>query len=474
MAYPRRLFWLIERRVVTMATESLEAAIQRAGNPVNFLRNVAARATSHGFVRSEFTNWRDESRSWRESCAFLDQSHHMTNLYVDGPDALELLSSLGVNSFATFGPDKAKQFVCVNHEGHYIGDVILFGLDENSFDLVGRRTILDWVQFHVETGDLNVRAEREASSLDRAGNPPRVYRYEIQGPATVALMEKLIGGPLPEVKFFNMTSFDIGGHRVRALRHGMAGQAGFELFGPWDEGADLQQLILDAGEEFDLVRVGSKAYSTANLESGWIPGLVPGIFTEGMRAFREWLPATAAQSLAGSLYSEDISDYYVTPFDLGYGRHVKFDHDFVGRDALEALAERPHRQKVTLVWEPQDVARVVSSLWTPGPTYKYFDIPKARYGNYQVDEVVLDGRPVGISTDCGYIVNGEAVVSLAVIDESLADPGTEVSVVWGEDPISNKPQVEPHVQTEIRATVAPCPYEQFARETYRSTGLASV
>lgn len=455
-----------------VASESLQSAIHRAGGAVQFARNVGSKATSHGFVQAEFTNWRSEARAWRESCAFMDQSHHMTNLYLEGPDALALLGRLGVNSFASFGPDRAKQFVCVNESGFYIGDVILFGLGEQSFNLVGRRTVLDWVRYHVETEGLNATVELEAPSASRAGKPPRVYRYEIQGPATVALMENLIGGPLPEVPFFHMTSFELGGHRVRALRHGMAGQAGFELFGPWEEGADLQQLILDAGREFDLVRIGSKAYSTANLESGWIPGLVPAIFGDDMQAFREWLPATAAQALAGSFYREQISDYYVTPYDLGYGRHVKFDHQFVGRQALEHHAQRPHRSKVTLVWAPEDVARVVSSLWTPGPTFKYLEIPKARYGNYQVDEVLVDERPAGISTDCGYIVNGEAFVSLALVDAEFSAPGTEVSVLWGEDPISGKPQVEPHVQTVVRATVAPCPYEQFARESYRVAELA--
>ena len=35
--------------------------------------------------------------------------------------------------------------------------------------------------------------------------------------------------------------------------------------------------------------------------------------------------------------SDDIEDYYTNPWDLGYGSFVKFDHDFIGRDALEAI-----------------------------------------------------------------------------------------------------------------------------------------
>jgi glycine cleavage system aminomethyltransferase T len=172
------------------------------------------------------------------------------------------------------------------------------------------------------------------------------------------------------------------------------------------------------------------------------------------------------------MYSRDITDYYVTPYDLGYGRLIKFDHDFVGRDALRAKADEPHRRKVTLVWHPDDVARMFSSLWTPGPTHKYFNIPKARYGQYQMDTVLSDGRQVGISMDCGYVVRDQAVVSLAVVDEEFAQPGTEVRVLWGESPRSAKPVVEPHDQTEIRATVESAPLNRFARTAYRTAPQA--
>lgn len=60
------------------------------------------------------------------------------------------------------------------------------------------------------------------------------------------------------------------------------------------------------------------------------------------------------------------------------------------------------------------------------------------------------------------------MVSLATIDTAHAEPGTEVTVVWGEEPNSAKPQVEEHRLCEIRATVAPVPFVEFAREDYRS------
>jgi glycine cleavage system aminomethyltransferase T len=253
----------------------------------------------------------------------------------------------------------------------------------------------------------------------------------------------------------------------------MAGQPGFELFGPWADSEVVLDALLRAGQEHGLVRAGAKAYSTANLESGWVPAPLPAIFSDRpeLRAYREWLPAGAVGSLGGSVDSPEITDYYLTPYDLGYGKTVKFDHDFIGREALERLVNidpKLQRRKVTLVWNDDDVTAAIGSLLHKGPGAKFIDLPKARYALHQEDKVLRDGRQVGVSLDCGYIANERAMVSLAAIDTALSKPGTEVTVLWGEQPNSAKPQVEEHQQREIRATVAPVPYVQFARDSYRA------
>ncbi|MYU09710.1 aminomethyl transferase family protein [Streptomyces sp. SID8361] len=452
-----------------MTSESLATAIARVGNPVDLLRNTAARA--HTFpVAPEFTNWRSEQRAWAESCALLDQSHHMVDLFLQGPDALRLLSDLGVNTFNNFGVNKAKQFVAVNPDGQLIGDAILFHLEEELFDLVGHPMVLDWVLFHLDRGDYKVTAERDENSAVRTDGPPKFYRYELQGPTAAAVLEHATQQPLPEKKFFTMADFTIAGNAVRGLRHGMAGQPGFELFGPWEEGEAVLAALLAAGKDHGLVRAGAKAYSTANLESGWVPAPIPAIFGDDplLKEYREWLPASAIGAIGGSVDSDDIADYYLTPYDIGYDRTVKFDHDFIGRAALEELAKNPPRTKVTLVWNNDDVTAALGSLLGEGPGAKYFDLPKIRYALHQEDKVLVDGERIGISLDCGYIANERAMVSLATIAKEHAEPGTEVTVVWGEHPRSAKPQVEDHKQWEIRATVAPVPFVQFARTNYRS------
>jgi vanillate/3-O-methylgallate O-demethylase len=455
-----------------MSHRSLEDALQEAGNPVDLVRNSQIGPYVYPKVPAEFSNWRDEQHAWRDTSALFDQSHHMTDLYVKGPDALRLLSDLGVNSFATFAVDKAKQFVACNPDGYVIGDAILFYLDDELFSLVGRPSAHNWVQYHGETGDYDVSFDRdERSAVNPTGR--KLYRFQVQGPNAMKLLEKVTGGPLPEIAFFNMGELTIGGRTVRALHHGMSGVPGLELFGPTEEGEDVRTAIVEAGDEFGLEQVGSRVYATNTLESGWIPCPLPAVFTgDALKPYREWLPAQGYEgtgSLGGSFYSDDITDYYVNPYALGYGAIVKFDHDFVGREALERMSTEQNRVRVTLAWSGEDVARAMQSMFGPEDSRaKYIDLPLSNYSTWPNDKVEKDGRMVGVSTFSGYSSNEGSMLSLAMVDPDVSEPGTEVVLVWGEEGGgSAKPVVERHVQTEIRATVGPAPYTEVVRTTYR-------
>jgi glycine cleavage system aminomethyltransferase T len=454
-----------------MSPQSLEDLLQRAGSPVDLLRSSQIGPYAFPVVRAEFTNWRDEQRAWRETCALFDQSHHMTDLYVEGPDALRVLSDLGVNSFTNFRPGQAKQFVACNADGFVIGDAILFHLDTERFSLVGRPPASNWVQFAVETGGYRATCVRDERSAVNQGRRT-MFRFQVQGPHAAQVMEAVTKKPVPDIRFFHMDSLLIAGHDVRALRHGMVGQPGWELFGPWEHGDEVRAAIVDAGRPFGLRQVGSRAYPTSCLESGWIPSPLPAVYTgDAMRPYRQWLRATSYEgtaSLGGSLVAADIASYYLTPWDLGYGSIVRFDHEFVGRAALERMAGRTPRRKVTLVWNGDDVARAFRSLCDTANVAKYIDLPLANYATLPYDVVLRDGRPAGVSTYTGYTFNERAMVSLAIVDNEHSEPGTEVSVVWGEPGGgTSKPTVERHQQVSIRATVAPAPLSQVAREAYR-------
>jgi glycine cleavage system aminomethyltransferase T len=172
--------------------ESLAQAIDRAGSPVELLRNQNWPAFTFP-VAPEFTNWRDEQRAWNTSVALMDQSHHMTQLFLDGADLIALLSSISPNTFATFRPGVAKQLISVNQDGYLIGDGILFYNAEGpeGLVLIGHHILIDWVRFNIEKAQAlgkDVRYRLEANSHMRQG-PPTFYRYELQGPHADLVME---------------------------------------------------------------------------------------------------------------------------------------------------------------------------------------------------------------------------------------------------------------------------------------------
>lgn len=460
-----------------MTEQTLQQKLDAAGDIVEFLRNQQVGPNVYPGVPAEYSNWRNEQRAWSKTAVLFNQSYHMVELYVRGPEAFALLEYLAINSFKGFAVNKAKQFVPVTPEGYVIGDVILFYLAENEFSLVGRAPAIEWVEFHAQYGrdgkKWDVEVERDERTALRTDGVRKNYRFQLQGPNAMKILSQAIGEQAPDLKFFNMAHLDINGKDVIALRHGMAGQPGYELFGPWEDYAAVHAALVEAGKNDGLTLVGGRAYSSNTLESGWLPSPLPATYTgdsQISKDYRAWASGKSYAgvcSIGGSYVPESIEGYYLTPWDIGYGHIVKFDHDFVGREALEAMSTQKHKQKVTLALDNEDALRVLSSLYAKGDRAKYFEFPSAVYSMHPFDEVKVDGKVIGVSTWIGYSSNEGKMLSLAMIDPDFVEFGKEVTLVWGEpNGGTTKPTVEPHVQTEIKAVISPVPYSEVARDSY--------
>lgn len=220
-------------------------------------------------------------------------------------------------------------------------------------------------------------------------------------------------------------------------------------------------------------QIGSLAYFTTVIESGWWAVPVAAVYTAPeLRAYREWLTtnsAAARMSLGGSFYSPRIEDYYSTPWDIGLGHLIKLDHDFIGRAALERAEKASHRKKVTLVWHPEDVVKVFQTLLQEGTMASHINFPLAATARLHYDKVLrADGDFAGLAHYPGYTVNERAMISLGSVDEACSKPGTELVLLWGEEEGGRKsaPWIEPHKQVRIRVTVAAAPISQAA-QAYR-------
>ncbi|GHE80268.1 glycine cleavage system protein T [Amycolatopsis deserti] len=465
-----------------MSPKNLQEVLDAAPSTVDLLRNSQLGAYIYPVVPSEFTNFRREVTAWRETAVLFDQSHHMVNLFISGPDALKLISDTGINSVAKFEVNTAKQFVPVSPEGGVIGDGILFREAEEEFTFVGRAPVANWLTYQATRGyNVDLRLDQRSPSRPYGKQVTRdLWRFQIQGPHAWEVIEKVNGGPVEQVKFFRMGYMNIAGEQVRTLRHGMAGAPGLEIWGPYESYDRIRDAILEAGREFGLEPAGARAYSCNTLESGWIPSPLPAVYTsEELRPYREWLPADsyeATNALAGSFVSDDIRDYYLNPWELGYGSFVKFDHDFIGRDALAAIDPDTQRRKVTLAWNVEDIGKLLANpVDKDGPVYQFFDLPNANYGSSNFDSIIdADGNVVGLSLFTGYSANERTALSLATINPDVP-LGAEVRVVWGEpDGGSRKTTVQPHEQFAVRAIVSPAPYSVMARETYQAGWRTAV
>jgi vanillate/3-O-methylgallate O-demethylase len=450
------------------AVGSLQDKLQRFGDPVRMLREAPAGRFRFDYP-DQYTNWQEEQAAWTTTAVLFDQSHHMTDVYFTGPDVDRLLAETGTNSFATWAPGKAKHLVVCTDEGKMVGSAVLFGLEKDHVSVVGPTAAANWLTYQAQTRGYDVEISRDERTADQpAGGRRRIFRFEIEGPTARAILEKANGGRLDDVPFFGMTEFTLAGRPVRALSHTMAGvpgdeSMGLEIWGPIENYEASWNALLEAGEEFGIVRGGALAYYTGGIESGYAAQPIPAIYSGAQfTPYREWLRADGYEgklSVGGSYKTDDIEDYYVTPFDFGYGHLVRFDHDFIGRDALEAAKPAPHRKKVWLRWNDDDVRRIYSSSLFDGENRaKFLDTPLGRYARVQLDTVLKGDEVVGLSTLCGYTVNIGTWMSVGFVDEADAVDGQEVVIVWGEENGGTpKRNVERHVQTTLRATVHTSP-----------------
>lgn len=436
-------------------------------------------------VTPEFQNWRDEQRAWRETAVLFDQSHHMDEVIVEGPQATEFLSHHGINSFANFDLNRAKHFVPVTPAGHVIGDHIIFREREDKYILVGRAPTSNWLMFAAAWGKWNVRLRYDPRSPSRPEGERVLrehYRFQIQGPDAPKIFEKMNGGPIPDIKFFHVDWINVGSKKVQALRHGMSGAPGLEIWGPYKDKDYIHSTILQAARDADvqLVQCGSRAYSTNTLESGWIPSPLPGIYTGGgmLADYRDWLGADmyeAAGAIGGSFVSDNIEDYYVNPFELGYDFYIGWKKDdFIGKEALAAMKGSPkNRKKVTFEWNRDDVLAVIASAFEQGTPCKWIDFPQPNYASSSADRIERDGQMVGMSMFNGYSFNERCLLSLGVVHQDV-QVGDILTLKWGEPDDTAKTSTERHRQAEIRVRVSPTPYAQEARENYADSWRTRV
>jgi vanillate/3-O-methylgallate O-demethylase len=401
------------------------------------------------FEPSEYTDWIDESMSWKETLYIGDWSP-LGKLRVKGCDALKFFSSIAVNSFAKFDIGQGKHIILCNKAGKIMGEGVLMKLAEEDYLFTSGPGVA-WAQYLFRKGSFDAEAKEIGSSQ---------FILQLQGPNSLFVMEKATGESLRDIGFMRFRGTQIGNKQFLALRQGMAGEVGYELHGPIEHATEIYNTLLEVGQEFGIRRLGGRTKMVNHVEACFpTPSVdyVPAMFGEGEREFAQTFSENARdvyRMTDGSFEYSDISELYRTPVELGWKKNIKFDHEFIGRDALEPEVRNPKRTIATLVWNEEDVADVYASLFRKDAPYQYMEMPRNGLGCVFADKVVKDGATVGVSTSRCYSHYFRQMLSLCVLDVALIDPATEVTVIWG------RPGA---LQKRIRCTVARAPYKQDNR-----------
>lgn len=394
----------------------------------------------------EYSGWMKESLSWHHTCYIHTGLNPIGFCCVTGPDALEFFKSIIVNSFEKFPVCSGKHAIACNEKGHVITHGIVLRNGEEEFTVSSMWSYLEYVLDRSKFTNVSIK--------NLLG---KLFCFQLGGPRTLEVIETAAKEDLHDIKFIRFRDSSIEGRTVRIVRVGMAGTLAYEVQGRPEDAIPVYKALLRAGEPLGICKIGRHAYRNVHTEGGF-PQLslhIPHGKDEGYSKFlaKGDITPTGSGALSGSLGS-DISLRYLSPVELGWGKMIKFDHEFRGRKALEEEVANPKRQMVTLVWNVEDILDVKRSQYMPGEPYMPIDDAEDysyRLGSYDLhaDQVLKDGTAIGLSTGRAFSPHYRVMMSLGVIDTEFCKLGTEVTVLWG-DPGTR--------QKEIRAVVSRYPY----------------
>jgi len=397
-------------------------------------------------VPYEYTGWRDETMSWKETCYIHGNLNPSPTYLIRGPEAIKFLTDTCVNNFANFPIGTGKHGIMSNEEGLVMMDGVLLRIGEEEF-------ITYWMFPYIAYALMKGNYDAEGENLTM-----KVFLFQVAGPRSLEVLEAATGEDLHDIRFMHHRKSSIKGMEVRVLRVGMAGTLAYEVHGKIEDAHPVYSAILKAGEPFSIRRLGHRAYMMNHTENGFPQAYYhfPYPWDED-KGFKEYLDKIGYfirfRNLSGSM-GNDIRLRYRNPVELGWAGMIKFNHEFVGRKALEKEVANPRRKMVTLVWNKEDIMDVYASQFQPGEPYANMDEPnhypiKNAESILHADQVLKDGKLIGISSGRAYSYYFREMISLCSIDVAYSAVGTEVIVLWGESGQRQK---------EIRAIVSRFPY----------------
>ena len=390
-----------------------------------------------------YTDWIDETMSWKESCyihVFL--SGATVKYVVKGPDAEKLMSDTFVNGFTLdkFKVGRTKHAIACSPDGNVAMHGVCMRTAEDEFVTYG----LDpHVPMQVFSGKYNV----EVKELNYSDN----FIFQVAGPRSLELVENAMKEDIHDLPFMGFRYGKIAGRDMDVLRMGMAGTLAYELHGSADDAEAIYNEIVRVGKKYGLRRLGLLSYMSSHTENGfpqWGTHFIPswhndpacrkyfGLDDEDAE-FSYWGKKPEDIELHGSMSDQGLDAYLANPIELGWKHMINWNHDFVGKEALLKIKEDPRTRGIcSLEWNAEDILKIFAAYYDDQPDLPDMMMYPQNYffasdGNLSDKVLDADGKLVGRSTGICYTRYYKKTISLGILDPEQLVEGKELTLIWG-------------------------------------------
>lgn len=249
----------------------------------------------------------DEHMAVRTRAGIFDVSH-MGEIFVKGHDATKFLQWITSNEVGKMKVGRARYSAFPTEKGTVVDDLLVYKLDEEEYMLVVNAANtdkdFDWLISHSHGFDVTLE-NRSAE----------IAQIAVQGPEAQGILQKLTEFDLSTIKYYRFTEMEFLGEKVIISRTGYTGEDGFEIYSAAEAGEKIWSAIMEVGEDHGLKPAGLGARDTLRLEAGM------------------------------NLYGNDM-DETTTLLEADLEWIIKWDKDFIGKEALKKQKEEGLKRKL--------------------------------------------------------------------------------------------------------------------------------
>lgn len=403
----------------------------------------------------EYTRWWDESKALRNHAIIGDWSW-LNKVLVKGPDAEKFLSKISIRDMSKQQVGQIYFAPMLSDEGNVAIEGLALRLSDDTFMFTQSGSQF-WLKKRLD--ELGMRVELTDVTADYSC-------FALQGPKAHEILEKVTGESFSDMKFSRWRKVPILGVDTYVARQGVTGEVGYEFYMPTASGKthELWRHVREVGAPYGLRELGFKAQLVGHTETGiatvvrdFLPDRMP---VNTQRRFAKlWMSQEELDAI-----DWDLSEQLCTPDELGWGGLLRFNHEFIGADALKAKIEKGTRKFVGLMWNSDDMANLYAAQFRDGDSAPPPDLP---YGQFRMHflPVMQGDRRVGWASGATYSPTLRRMISMARIEPGCAALGEPLEVVWGgfahapscrvRAQVSNLPFIEQTRSVDLQKTQNP-------------------